>query len=134
MAAALRDLLKPQTSSDIQLAAVRALANQDYPKVAETLLASWEGYSPQIRREVLEALFARPDRVSQLLDAIEAKKVFAGQLEPSRLDLLRKYPNAKIRQRASRTLDFCVLAGRKQSAASDCETGAGEKPTWGASH
>ncbi len=104
VAAALRDLLKPQTSSDIQLAAVHALANQDYPKVAETLLASWEGYSPQIRREVLEALFAGPERVSQLLDAIEAKKVFAGQLEPSRLDLLRKYPNAKIRQRAEKLL------------------------------
>jgi putative heme-binding domain-containing protein len=80
------------------------LANQDHAKVAEVLLASWEGYSPQIRREVLEALFAGPERVSQLLDAIEAKKVFAGQLEPSRLDLLRKYPNAKIRQRAEKLL------------------------------
>jgi putative membrane-bound dehydrogenase-like protein len=109
-AAALPNLLKPQISREIQLAAVSALANQDHPKVAEILLASWDGYSPQIRREVLEALFARPDRVSQLLDAVESKKVLAGQLEPARVNQLRKYPNAKIQQRAER-----LLAGQGSS-------------------
>jgi putative membrane-bound dehydrogenase-like protein len=104
VAPALQNSLKPQNPNEIQLAAVRALANHDHPKAGEILLTSWEGYSPQIRREVLEALFARPDRVGQLLDAIESGKVLAGQLEPSRVDQLRKYPNAKIRQRVEKLL------------------------------
>jgi putative membrane-bound dehydrogenase-like protein len=103
-APSLQSLLKPQNSSEIQLAAVRALANQDHPQVAEVLLSSWEGYSPQIRREVLEALLAKPDRVSQLLDAVSNKKILAGQLEPARLNQLRRYPNAQIRDRAEKLL------------------------------
>jgi putative membrane-bound dehydrogenase-like protein len=100
----LESLLSPQNASDLQLAAVQALANQEDPKVAQIFVTSWEGYSPRIRREVLEALLARPNRVSALLDAIESKKVMAGQLEPSRLNQLRNYPNAKIRQRAEKLL------------------------------
>ncbi|HEV2949857.1 MAG TPA: PVC-type heme-binding CxxCH protein [Gemmataceae bacterium] len=103
-AGALKSLLRPQNSGEIQLAAVRAMANQDHPEVAEILLRSWEGYSPQVRREVLEALLARRDRVARLMDAIEKKIVLPGQLDPSRLDQLRKYPDAKIRQRADRLL------------------------------
>jgi putative heme-binding domain-containing protein len=103
-AGALKNLLQPQNSSELQLAAVRALANQDHPQVAEILLSSWEGYSPQVRREVLEALLGRSSRVAVLLDAIGNKKILPGQLEPSRLDQLRKYPDAKIRQRAVKIL------------------------------
>src|SRR5262249_42973766 len=94
-APALQGLLTPQHPSEIQLAAVRALALHDNPKTAELLLAPWTGYSPTVRREVLEALFAQASRVDQLLTAIEQKKVLAGQLEPSRIEQLRKHPNAK---------------------------------------
>ena len=114
VASPLQALLKPQNSSEIQLAAVRALANHDDPKVGEVLLSAWDGYSPRIRREVLEAMLARLDRVSQLLDAIEAKKVPAGQLEPSRLDQLRKHPNANIRQRAENLLAGSASPDRRK--------------------
>jgi putative membrane-bound dehydrogenase-like protein len=100
VAGTLENLLKPQNPNEIQLAAVHALANQDHSHVSEILLSFWDGYSPKVRREVLEALFAKPERVSELLNAIEGKKVLSGQLEPSRLDQLRKYPDAKIRKRA----------------------------------
>src|SRR6266487_4171171 len=73
-------------------------------KVAGILLSGWDGYSPQVRREVLEALLARPDRVSALMDAIEANKVLPGQLESARLTQLRQYPNPKIRHRAEKLL------------------------------
>jgi putative membrane-bound dehydrogenase-like protein len=127
VAKSLQDLLKPQNPSEIQLAAVQALANQDHPKVPEILLTSWDGYSPKIRREVLEALLARPERVFELLNAIERKKVLAGQLEPSRLDQLRKYPNAKIRQRVEN-----LLAGQsspdRQKVLQDYRPGLDLKP------
>jgi putative membrane-bound dehydrogenase-like protein len=102
--ATLPDLLTPQTPSDLQMNAVRALAQHDSPKVAEMLLASWTGFSPAVRREAVEGLFARPQRLTKLLDAIEAKKIPANQIEPFRLDQLRKHPNTTIRQRAQKLL------------------------------
>src|SRR5262249_36826685 len=83
--AALQELLGPQHAAEIQLAAARALAAQDHPKVGEILLAGWNGYSPNLRREVSEALVARADRVRQLLDAVEKKKVLPAQIEAARV-------------------------------------------------
>jgi putative membrane-bound dehydrogenase-like protein len=103
-APALQGILQPQNPGEFQLAAVRALANQENANAAELLLAGWEGYSPQVRREVLEALLAKSDRVSFLLTAIESKRILAGQLEPARVNQLRNYPNPKIRQRAEKLL------------------------------
>jgi putative membrane-bound dehydrogenase-like protein len=102
--AALPELLTPQTPSELQMNAVRALALHDSPKVAEMLLASWKEYSPAVRREAVEALFARTDRLTKLLDAIEAKKVPANQIEPFRLDQLRRHSNTAIKQRAQKLL------------------------------
>jgi len=70
---ALEPLLTVRNSVEVQLAAVRALSLQDSPLVAGTLLTQWGGYSPQVRREVIEAMFARKDRLNRLLDAIERK-------------------------------------------------------------
>src|SRR5207237_1381818 len=55
-------------------------------------------------REVLEALLARPDRVAALLSAVEEKKVQLGQIEPARLDQLRRLPEAAVRRRAQSLL------------------------------
>jgi putative heme-binding domain-containing protein len=100
----LQELLTPQNPAELQLAAIRALSLHDDPKVAELLLAPWTSYSPTSRREVLEALFARTDRLGQLLTAIEEKKVPTAQVEPARLEQLRKHPNAAVRQRAQKLL------------------------------
>jgi putative heme-binding domain-containing protein len=104
---ALRDLLEPTHSSDLQLAAVRALALHDQPVVPETLLRWWNGYSPAVRSEVLEALFARTDWLKQLLDAVDKKTVLASQLAPARVEQLRRHRDTALRQRAE-----LLLAGR----------------------
>ena len=111
---ALQELLTPQQPGEIQLAAVRALSLHDQPQVAAVLLQAWNSYSPGLRREVLEALFARPQRLDQLLTAIEAKKVLASQVEPARLTQLRKHPNAKLRQRAEKLLAGQVTLARQK--------------------
>src|SRR5262249_52339571 len=81
-AEAAEELLTPQTPPELQLAAVRCLAPHAQPKVGDLLLAPWDGYSPAVRREVVEALFARRDRVERLVGALEKKVVLASQLEP----------------------------------------------------
>jgi len=103
-AAAADDLLSPQTPPEVQLAMIRALSSHPQPEVADRLLAAWNGYSPSVRREAVEALFARADRLPRLLDAIEQKKVLGNQLEPQRLEQLRRHANADIRQRARHLL------------------------------
>jgi putative heme-binding domain-containing protein len=68
------------------------------------LLTSWASYSPAVRREVVEALFARADRLARLLEAIEKQKVLAGQLEPFRVERLRNHTNRELREKARRLL------------------------------
>jgi putative membrane-bound dehydrogenase-like protein len=99
-AAALKELLAPRYPAQLQLAAVRALALHENAQVADLLLKSWAGYSPSVRREALEALFARPDRLPPLFKAIEDKKVLARQLEPFRIERLLKHPDAQLRAKA----------------------------------
>lgn len=110
----LQALLLPQVPTDLQLAAIRALSQHSDPQVAESLLAGWSNASPAIRREVLEALFSRSDRVPHLLAAIEAKKVLAGQMEPFRIEQLKKHPDAAIRQRAQAALAGQIATDRQQ--------------------
>jgi putative membrane-bound dehydrogenase-like protein len=100
-------LLSPRTPPELQLATVRALSAQPGPEVAKLLLAAWGAATPTVRREMSEALFARPDRVAALLTALEKKAVLAAHLEPMRLARLRKHPSSAIRRRAAK-----VLAGQ----------------------
>jgi putative membrane-bound dehydrogenase-like protein len=109
----LAELLGPQQPKEVQLAAIRSLSLFDQPKVAQMLLAGWNSYSPGARRDVLEALFARPERLTGLLDAIEKKQVIAGQLEPARLEQLRKHSNGKVRARAQVLLAGLATPDRK---------------------
>jgi putative membrane-bound dehydrogenase-like protein len=110
----LSPLLAPQEPRELQLAAVRALSAQSDGHVADILLSSWGSYSPVVRREVLEALFSRAERLPKLLDAIAQKKVLAGQLEPARLAQLRKHANSKIRQQAAKVLAGQIAPDRQK--------------------
>src|SRR5438876_1211881 len=56
-------LLSPRQPPELQSAAVRALAAQDQSRTVELLLAGWDSYGPSLRREVVEAVLARPGRV-----------------------------------------------------------------------
>jgi putative membrane-bound dehydrogenase-like protein len=107
LAAAAPDLLTPREPPAVQLAAVRALSGHDQPGVPALLLRPWSGYSPAVRREVLEALFSRTARLPRLLAALEKKEVLASQLEPARLQQLRNLAEPALRARARK-----VLAGQ----------------------
>lgn len=108
------ELLAPQQPAEVQLAAVRALAMPTNAKVGPLLLAPWSGYSPAVRREATEAILARPERVAALLDAIEAKKVLPLQIEPARLDQLRKHKDPQLRTRAVKLLAGQIAPARQK--------------------
>ena len=108
------DLLKPQVPPEVQLAAIRALGQHPRPEVADQLLAAWAGYSPNVRREAVEVLVARPDRVARLLTAVEKKTVLANQLEPVRIDQLRRHADIKLRQRAIAAFASQIVPDRQK--------------------
>ena len=100
----LAEMLAAQQPLEVQTAAVRALANRNEVEIAGILLAAWNQAGPSLRAELLEAIFARPDRIEKLLDALESKKIAAAQLEASRVQFLKAHPNVKLRQRATTLL------------------------------
>src|SRR5207248_2023225 len=75
---------------------------------------AWPGYSPAVRRECLEALFARTDRLNALLDSVEQKTVLTGHLEPARIEQLRKHRDPRVRERAVKVFAGQVAADRQK--------------------
>src|SRR5262249_3279236 len=96
--------LTPQTGPTLQLAVIRAVAPVPDAGVAPLLLERWAAYTPVVRRECTEALFARPERLLARLDAVEKKQVLPNHLEPARLLLLKNHKNAEVRRRAEKVL------------------------------
>lgn len=109
---ALAEVLVPASSSDLQLAAVRALAAHTDAKVGELLLAKWSGYGPALRREVLDLLLARPERAQSLLDAIEKKQVSLSELDSTRIAFLKGHPNTAIRTKTAKLYNVLSKADR----------------------
>ncbi len=108
------ELLSPREAPELQLAVVRAVTPMTHAGVAPLLLERWAGYSPTVRRECAEALFARSDRLLALLDAIEKKQVLPNQIEPARLALLKKHSVAAVRERAEKVLAGTVMTSRQK--------------------
>src|SRR5205814_3505841 len=106
--------LGPAHAPDVQTAAVKALAAQPGPRPADILIERWDGFGPVLRREVIEALCARPDRAAALLAAVEAKRIPPGQIEALRREQLQKSKDARLRERAVKLL---ALPPRARTAA-----------------
>ncbi len=98
----LTDLLGSRQPPDVQVAAVETLARFDDRRVASILLAAWPGMSPKLRATAAEALFARAEWIAAFLDAVQAGTVSRTDVDPARLDLLKSYPTAAVRDRASK--------------------------------
>src|SRR5262249_47178032 len=81
-------LLESRQPRDIQAAVVRALAGFSGPEVPTTLLAVCRTSTPDIRREVIEALVSRPEWVPSFLDAVEGRTISLSEVPLNRKALL----------------------------------------------
>ncbi len=97
---ALVALLSPDEAADIQLAAVRAIAAHSGQEVGTILVRSWRTYSPAVRREALEVLFSREERLQPFLDALARGEVLVTHLDPARRAALLDHRRTGIRSRA----------------------------------
>ena len=102
--AALSALLSPDEPAGIQLAAVRSLAAHRGQDVGQIVVRSWRTYSPAVRREAVEVLFSREERLQPFLDALASGAVLAAHLDPARRTALLDHPRPDIRGRAQQIL------------------------------
>jgi putative membrane-bound dehydrogenase-like protein len=99
---------------DLRLAAIRALSAHAKPDIPKMLMEPWRSYTPALRREVLEAMLQKPDRVAFLLDEVEAKRVKPGDIDAPRMRQLVNNANVEIRDRARKLLQDNLPADRKK--------------------
>ncbi len=97
----LEGALASRQPPEVQTVAIETLARFNEPGAAALLLQAWGGMSPRLRASAAEALFGRPAWISVFLDAVEQGRVGRGDVDPARLDLLKTYPDAAVRQRAA---------------------------------
>ena len=104
MAELTEELLGPTQPPAVQLAAIQTLSSFDDPEVSETILADFVRFTPKLQAAVLDAVFARENRLSGLLDAVEE-----GALRPNALDAaqrirLTENRDATLKERARKLL------------------------------
>ncbi|WP_422929810.1 PVC-type heme-binding CxxCH protein [Singulisphaera sp. PoT] len=100
----LPNFLDAREEAAIQVTSIQALADLADRGVGEAIVGRWKAMSPAVRREAAEALFARPDRVAALLDAVEARTIAATELDPARQKVLMTSGDPKLRERAIKLL------------------------------
>jgi len=100
-AGACETMLGRENSPAIQMAAVRAFSGSSLADAAKRLVARWGDLGPAQRREVIEALLARADRLTILLDAIESGTIAPTEIDLPRRQQLAKSKSAGIAKRAT---------------------------------
>jgi putative membrane-bound dehydrogenase-like protein len=110
----LADLLTARQAQALQLAAIQALSALPRAEVGNLLIEHWPAFSPAVRREAAEALFSRADRLPALVRALERREIPVGDLDPVRVQALRKHPDQALHQRAEKVLAATPRTDRKQ--------------------
>ncbi len=110
----LPDLLDPRVPGAVQLAALLALADVNDRRVAALILERWKALSPSLKREAIELLFARSERIESLLAAIATQTMSPSDLDPERRTQLLTHRDPRIRARAEKVLEGLVPPDRKE--------------------
>jgi putative membrane-bound dehydrogenase-like protein len=110
----LGSLLTPQTPAELQSAAVAALGRLPVADVPKKLLAGWLSHTPALRGQILDALLARSNWTSELLDAIEKQEVPGNQIDARHRQQLVTYRTETLRTRAEKLLAGAVDANRQK--------------------
>lgn len=111
------DMLSSRQPKDLQMAALETLGRFADPEVGRTITAAWPTFSPTVRSEAAEVLFARRQWLPALLEALEKKVVQPSQIDPARIQVLLAHRDPQIRKRAEELLGREKLGRRKDVVA-----------------
>jgi putative heme-binding domain-containing protein len=110
-APALEKLLSDEQPQELRVTAVAALSAHPHPDVAKILMRGWKTHLPAMRREVLEAMSRRPERLEFLLAEVEAGRLAPGEVGPSASRTLLNH--ATLKERAKKVLESGLTEERK---------------------
>jgi putative heme-binding domain-containing protein len=110
----LLSLLELNEAQTVQLAAMHTLGRFSDPKIGAALTQQWLSLTPRLRSEALNVLLARSDRITPLLDAVEAGAIRRADLASPQIDFLTNYREANLRARAIKLLTATSVSTRQE--------------------
>jgi len=101
---AVRKIADAKLPAEVRLAAVAQIAASADSTATSAMLAAWSVNTPKVREAILDAMFARRDRVPTLIDALDAKTVEPRALTAFQRVTLLEHEDAAVRERAAKLL------------------------------
>lgn len=122
-------LIAEHEPAEVQSAALDTLRSFEHAEVADIILNAWEGLTPQVRAQAVEALFSRTSWIARLLDAIERGSFDPKNLDSTRVRALQSHADTGIRERATKLLEGLSLGSRQDvvDACQDVLTMSGDR-------
>ena len=100
----LLDVFGNRQAPSVQAAAMALLGRFDNPQIAPTLIQRLRFYTPAVRRDIVAALLARPDRVADVMAALQDGRISPEDVGPLQRNYLRTFPAAATSDLAVRLL------------------------------
>ncbi|HVT26585.1 MAG TPA: PVC-type heme-binding CxxCH protein, partial [Lacipirellulaceae bacterium] len=127
----LAEFLSVDHDSQLQLAALDALAEQRDPAVAEHLLNAWGSLTPILRGRTLDVLVSRKEWVGLLLEAIKGGKVKTAEIDAIHQSQLTESPDPELRTEARKDFtqtssERADIIARYVTALKDGDAGRGQ--------
>lgn len=107
-------LLNRTAPEPLQLAAVKALLDWNDASLARAALEQWPSCSKAARREMIASGVRHPASAAALLDAVEANRIPAWEIDPLNRQSIEKLPDEPLRQRAATLLQSATSSDREK--------------------
>lgn len=113
----LPQLLTPQTVPELQQQAARVLLSTGRTTSRESVLSSWKGYAPAIRRDIVDLLLTSDAGAERLMEALSAGTIRGGEIERDKRQLLLNHRTVAVRDAARRV--FNETPGNRKQVVAD---------------
>ncbi len=110
----LMDQITPQSSIDVQIAAVNRLSEATDHQVAAKWISQWKSYGPAVRTQIFDILTRRSDWSRQLLAKVNDGTVSVTELSPSLRQKFLATPDETLRQQWEELFDSGTDTQRKE--------------------
>lgn len=108
------ELLQRSLSDPLKITLIKTLGGHSDSRINKQLIAQWQGYSPAVRKEVLQVLLSRETSTLDFLKAAEQKQVSVTAINETRRQLLLTHRNSQIAQLAKTLLSHLKNSPRNQ--------------------
>jgi putative heme-binding domain-containing protein len=98
----LAETLKSSQPPTVQIATLDALGRFGDERTPAMILAAWPAMTPKVRATATEVLLGRNNWVPAFLDAVESRIVARGDVDPARIELLKKHPARTVSIRVTK--------------------------------